>query len=89
MTPTQCDDSGRYVFGMRLGARGDGESDLLLLLNGEAADAMFLLPDGSWQPVLDTGQRDGRPEAGRPIEARILLKARSLTLLERAPAPHP
>jgi hypothetical protein len=36
--------------------------------------------------VLDTGQRDGRPE-GRPLaEERILLKSRSLTLLERVPS---
>ena len=89
MTPAQWDDSGRYVFGMQLGARGDGESELLVLLNGEAADAMFHLPDGSWQPLLDTGQRDGRPEGGQPVEARILLKARSLTLLERAQASRP
>jgi len=84
MTPAQWDERGRYVFGLRLGPRGADEPELLMLLNAEASDAMFHLPDGEWQPVLDTGQRDGRPEGDRRAGARILLKARSLTLLERA-----
>jgi glycogen debranching enzyme GlgX len=83
MTAAQWEDGGRYVFGLQLAARRPEESDLLLLLNAEATDAMFYLPAGNWQPIMDTGSRDGRPGAGaQAAEARILLKARSLTLLQ-------
>ena len=54
-----------------------------MLLNAEAADAMFHLPAGDWRAVLDTGQRDGRPRGDPLARERILLKARSLTLLQR------
>ncbi len=84
MTPAQWEESGRYVFGLRLSPREAHDADLLMLLNAEASDAMFHLPGGGWQLVLDTGQRDGRPERQALAEERILLKSRSLTLLERA-----
>jgi isoamylase len=84
MTPAQWQDGGRYVFGLQLSPRRPAESVLLVLFNAEAGDAVFHLPAGSWQPIMDTGLRDGRPPAGQePLQARILLKARSLTLLQR------
>ena len=55
----------------------------MLLLNAEAADAMFRLPPGGWRMIMDSGQRDGRP-AEVPVQGALLLKARSLTLLQRA-----
>ena len=84
MTAAQADEGGRYVFGLRLGSGVSGEPELLLLLNAEASDTMFHLPTGAWRLVLDTGQRDGRPEGELVVEERLLLKTRSLTLLEHS-----
>ena len=82
MTAQQWQSIGRYVFGLQLGAHAPDESDLLLLFNSEAADALFQVPPGRWRMVMDSGQRDGRPEQDVQ-EDRVLLKARSLTLLQR------
>jgi len=84
MTAEQREDSGRYLFGLQLGGAAPAEGQLLVLLNAEAGDALFQLPAGNWQPILDTGSRDGRPSSSNSIEERILLKARSVTLLQRA-----
>jgi glycogen operon protein len=83
MTPALWQDTGRYVFGLATKPRGEDGAELLLLLNSEAADVPFALPAGSWQSILDTGQRDGRPDAA-VATGRILLKSRSLSLLLRA-----
>ena len=82
MTAAQWEDSGRYVFGLQPGSGGPGEPALLMLLNAQAADSVFHTPPGHWRMIMDTGQRDGRPAGPDLVEGRILLKARSLTLLQ-------
>ena len=84
MTAQQWEESGRYVFGLLLGARAPDQTDLLMLLNAEASDWSMELPDGPWHVIVDTGQRDGRPGDGDVVATRRVLKARSLTLLERS-----
>ncbi len=81
MTAEHWQGTGRYVFGMAVTA--PGQPDLLLLLNSEAGDWPFTLPGRDWRVILDTGQRDGRPEV-QTVSGRILLKARSLALLSAA-----
>jgi glycogen debranching enzyme GlgX len=81
MTPAHWQDTGRYVFGMAVAT--PGQPNLLLLLNSEAGDAPFDLPAGEWHAILDTGQRDGRPDTPA-VSGRIVLKARSLSLLRAA-----
>ena len=83
MTPQQWVEGDRYVLGLLLGARAAGESDLLLLFNAENADWAMTLPNGRWQAIVDTGQRDGRAPETAPVTTERLLKARSVTLLRR------
>ncbi|MBA3478526.1 MAG: glycogen debranching protein GlgX [Lautropia sp.] len=84
MTAAEWEENGRYVFGLKLCAREPDQVDLLLLFNAQAGDVIFHLPAGHWQLVLDTGQRDGRPEDPARAGETLLLKARSLTLLQQA-----
>ena len=84
MTGRQWEEDGRYLFGLRLDSPVPTDSCLLVLLNAEAGDATFHLPAGRWQVILDTGLRDGKPPATLATEERILLKARSVTVLQAA-----
>ncbi len=96
MTAAQWNsDSGRYVFGLRLDGHRQAQpgqpdehgraerSDLLMLFNSDAADVAFELPPGHWEPLMDSGQREGRPSQ-ELVTGPLLLKARSLTLLKQS-----
>lgn len=86
MNQRQWDEMGRYTFGFVLHPEQADEPTLMVLLNGEAGDWEMPLPTGRWKVVLDTGMRDGEPPLGEDrAEGRLLLKARSLTLLESLP----
>ncbi len=74
-------DDWREPAARTLGALIDGR--LLILVNDEARDLAFALPDGHWQALVDTAQ--GEP--GWQGEARFPLAAHSLVLLSRLSAP--
>ena len=83
MSPHQWSEEGRYAFGMLFGAATDDESNILVLMNAEASDWTMPLPAGRWHVVLDTGRRPGQSAPGLDdAVGTLLLKARSLTLLE-------
>ena len=90
MNRRQWEEWGRYAFSFLLGAAAPGENDLMVMMNGEASDWATTLPSGRWQVLLDTAQADGRPDAAKSVvQSGIVLKGRSLRLLERLDAPQP
>jgi glycogen debranching enzyme GlgX len=50
---------GRALLGCLIGKPGRAHAPLLLLVNGGADDANFLLPGGAWQALVDTATPDG------------------------------
>jgi len=84
MDQRSWEEWGRYAFGFLLGASREGQAHLLVLLNAEASDWAAPLPEGRWRLVLDTGRPDGEPESAGPIGASIVLRGRTLLLLEEA-----
>jgi glycogen operon protein len=83
MSQRQWEELGRFAFGCLLPSQSPDEPTLVLMLNGEAGDWEMPLPAGRWRIVVDTGLRDGEPHLGSDhAQGQLLLKARSLTLLE-------
>ncbi len=74
------------IVGAWIGVPGGGRDPLLLLVNGRAMDADFVLPPGDWVAELDSTQPDGRSPWRRRDAATdtIALPARSLLLLRDA-----
>ncbi len=86
MNRRQWDESGRFAFGFVLGADGAHEAPLLVLINAEASDWTIGLPPGAWRLLVDSGQRDGLPEAGtEALAGSWLMKARSLSVFAGEP----
>ena len=92
MTAPQWEEAQRYTFGMLVAGLPTADQapsrDLLLLLNADARDWAFPLPEGRWRRVLDTGERRSFEvmDVGAGVVAdeqgRMPLKARSLVVLE-------
>ena len=83
MVQRQWEESGRYAFGLQLGAASDDERNLLLLLNAEATDWTMPLPAGRWRLVLDTDRADGIPLNGATeFSGSLAMKGRTLAMLE-------
>jgi isoamylase len=80
MTRERQEQSSRRVLGMLLPARNPGTPDILALMNAEASDCAFSLPNGKWRVVLDTGRYPDKPID--KIESAFSLKYRTLALLE-------
>ena len=74
-------DSGRRALAAFIGRPGRPGPPLLLLVNGDATDHPFVLPDGTWRLLLDSTQPRG-DSAWRGRHA-CHVPAGSLLLLER------
>ena len=80
MTRERWEESSERVLGMFLPARKPGTLDILVVMNAEASDWSFSLPNGKWRVVLDTGRYPEKPIDA--IEVAFSLKSRTLALLE-------
>ena len=84
MTPAQWEEPGRHAFGFVLAVQSPEEPKLLVLINANADDANFQLPQAEWRLVLDTAQVEGN-QAENPA-AEVVLKARSMAVFEQRSA---
>ncbi len=75
---------GSHVLGCLIGRPGKAGAPLLLLVNGEASDAGFMLPGGVWRVVLDSTDARGASNWQGQGETLLPLPARSLMLLASA-----
>jgi glycogen operon protein len=77
----QWDEANRFVLGTVLA----GDPAIAVLFNAEARDWPFPVPPGQWRLVMDTGLADSFDVPGdvQPGGASLVLKERSVTLLER------
>ncbi len=81
-TIEQWEDPANHCLGVLLGPMAE-EPALLILMNAEAGDVDYALPDGEWSLLLDTSQA-ALPELDEVIrERRHQLVARSLAVLSR------
>ncbi len=60
------------------------EASLLLLVNGDAADAAFVLPAGCWVAMLDSSRDDGIPVQAETLAGKLMVPAHALLLLRAA-----
>ena len=72
------------VLGCLIGQPGRSKTPLLLLVNPEANDRMFVLPTGSWRALLDTSMTEGDTPALQTATS-YPLRAHSLALLQSVP----
>ena len=70
------------ILGAWIGAPGRATRPLLLLINGRDFDVEFTLPPGHWRGELDTAEADGEFRAVIPDQGALLLRSRSLLLLQ-------
>ena len=70
------------ILGAWIGAPGRATRPLLLLINGRDFDVEFTLPRGHWRGELDTAEADGEFRAVIPDHGALLLRSRSLLLLQ-------
>ena len=69
------------VLGALIGRPGHGSQPLLMLFNGGDEDAEFALPEGHWQPLLDSAEANGRSRWLPGGRHSFPLRARSVVLL--------
>jgi glycogen operon protein len=72
------------VLGCLIGQPGRSKTPLLLLVNPQANDRMFVLPTGSWRALLDTSMTEGDTPALQTATS-YPLRAHSLALLQSVP----
>ncbi len=70
------------ILGAWIGAPGRATRPLLLLINGRDFDVQFTLPPGRWRGELDTAEPDGEFRGSIPDSGALLLRSRSLALLQ-------
>ncbi len=61
LTSDDWHDASARTLAALIGASGKGATPLLLLVNAEAHERRFALPEGSWQALLDTAGSDHAP----------------------------
>ena len=72
------------VFGCLIGRPGRLRTPLLMLMNGDATPAAFMLPGGVWQVVLDSSDPRGRSDWHGQGGTTFPLPARALVVLAAA-----
>ena len=81
--------SASRVLGALIGRPGRGDRPLLLLFNAEPTGTSFRLPEGRWEPLLDSVQSDGTPAPRIDYQGHYPLQARSVALLAGVAEPSP
>ncbi|MEN9865100.1 MAG: glycogen debranching protein GlgX [Pseudomonadota bacterium] len=82
MQPSDWDSQDNYSIAIHLHDLPTGE-DCLLLCNAEARDIEFLMPDGHWNILLDSGLAASSttvPEPAATAPGRLIVAGRSLLL---------
>jgi glycogen operon protein len=72
------------VFGCLIGRPGRSRTPLLMLINGDAGDASFMLPGGVWEVILDSSKPRGEGDWHGQGGCLFALPARSVVVLAAA-----
>ncbi|MFN6998215.1 MAG: glycogen debranching enzyme GlgX, partial [Aquincola tertiaricarbonis] len=86
----QWHDGDARALGAWIGQPGRAQAPLLLLVNADADDTAFVLPEApaGWQRLLDTAETaTGTQPAPAPAASPLRVRGRSLVLLAATPAP--
>jgi glycogen operon protein len=81
-TIDQWEDPSNHCLGVLLGPTAE-EPAILILMNAEAEDVDYVLPDGEWELLLDTAETSLPVPGETVLERRHELVARSLAVLSR------
>jgi len=74
-------DTACQALGCLIGRSGTAGAPLLLLVNAQAVDHDFMLPQGGWQTLLDTSHPRGQADWHGSGKVPLTLAAHSLALL--------